>query len=99
MFEVSQTIRERSRKNETAILSALAERSQVRVAELLGTSESTISLMKKDGRIEQMAAFLSSLGLKLVVEAADVYEPDYVNALRTLAAEGIKRAPEVGGLK
>ncbi len=50
--------------------------------------------MKKDGRIEQMAAFLSALGLKLVGESAIVYEADYVNALRTLAAEGIKRAPE-----
>lgn len=96
MVEVSPALRERSRKNETAILSALAERSQVRVAELLNTSESTISLMKKDGRIEQMASFLSALGLKLVGESAAVYEADYVNALRTLAAEGIKRAPEAG---
>lgn len=93
MVEVSPTHRERSLKNETAILSALAERSQVRVAELLGTSESTISLMKKDGRIEQMATFLSALGLKLVGEGASVYEADYINALRTLAAEGIKRPP------
>ena len=40
-----------------------------------------------------MATFLSALGLKLVGEGASVYEADYINALRTLAAEGIKRPP------
>lgn len=96
MIEVSAALRERSRKIETAILSALAERSQVRVADLLGTSESTISMMKKDGRIEQMAAFLSTLGLQLVSETASTYDAEYVSALRILAAEGIKR-PASGG--
>lgn len=95
MVEVSAALRERSRKIETAILSALAERSQVRVAELLGTSESTISMMKKDGRIEQMAAFLSALGLQLVSETESTYDAEYVSALRVLAAEGIKN-PSAG---
>lgn len=40
-----------------------------------------------------IAELRSALGLKLVGESAIVYEADYVNALRTLAAEGIKRAP------
>lgn len=93
MIEVSAAIRERSRKIESTILHSLADRSQVRVAELLGTSETTISLMKKDGRIEQMAGFIAALGLVLVSEESVVYDAAYISALQTLAVAGIKHPP------
>ena len=61
MVEVSPALRERSRKNETAILSALAERSQVRVAELLNTSESTIAPHERPGAASSRTVTLDAV--------------------------------------
>lgn len=65
MAELSTSIAERSRKNHTTILRALAGVGQVRAAELIGVSESTVSRFK-DGGLEQAAALLAACGLKCV---------------------------------
>lgn len=89
MAPVSEIDRASARKNETAILHALAEVSQKAVADRLGVSESTVSRMKSDGQIENMAGFLAAMGLKVVPERAETFDPAYIDALRTLARRGV----------
>mgnify|MGYP001594604011 CR=1 FL=1 len=89
MSQVSDTIAGASRKTETVLLQALAERSQVRVAELLGVSESTVSRTDKAA----MAAFIVACGLKVVKQQFQCFDPEYVRALKTLAGVGLD-APE-----
>lgn len=89
MSALSPQIAETARKNERTILRALAERSQVRVAELLGTSETTVSRADKSA----MAAFLAAAGLKAVPAERVCLDPRYVESLRVLAGIGLA-APE-----
>lgn len=89
MAKVSLQYVENARKNETTILHALADVGQNNVAERLGVSESTVSRLKSNGEIENMAALLATMGLKVVRQAAEVYEHDYIEALRTLAKKGL----------
>lgn len=89
MPALSPTIAERARKNERTILRALAERSQVKVAELLGTSETTVSRADKSA----MAAFLAAAGLKAVPSERVCLDPKYIESLRVLAGIGLQ-APE-----
>lgn len=89
MSALSPQIAETARKNERTILRALAERSQVRVAELLGTSETTVSRVDKSA----MAAFLAAAGLKAVPAERVCLDPRYVESLRVLAGIGLA-APE-----
>lgn len=89
MSEVSQDLRERSRKTETALRNQLAEVGQSKLAERLGTSESTISRWKSD-QIEQVALLLTGLGLKVVPLDANLITADEVKAMRTLALRGLR---------
>lgn len=57
-----------TRKNNSAILRALASVGQVRVAEALGVSESTVSRWK-DKEIDETSQFLAVLGVKVVDES------------------------------
>lgn len=84
---------ERARKNEQVILQALAATGQSTVALAMGVNESTVSRMK-DGAIGQAAALLAHMGLKVVPVGVECFDPEYVAALRTLAAHGVqKEAP------
>lgn len=86
MAELSPGLAERARKNETTVLRALADASQVRVAEALGVSEATVSRFK-DGGIQQAAALLAACGLKVVPDSMQCFAPDKVNALLVLARD------------
>lgn len=59
-----------------------------RVAELIGTSETTVSRFKDVG-LEQAAALIAACGLKVVSESAQVLEDDYVKALKLMAGVGL----------
>lgn len=97
MPEVSEQTGKRSRKIHTAILQALAELSQTRVADLMGASESTVCHIKNE-KLVQLSNFLAACGLKVVPESAAVYDDAYINSLRHLASIGIHApAPRVGG--
>ncbi|WP_103018126.1 CII family transcriptional regulator [Alicycliphilus denitrificans] len=89
MPEVSQDLRERARKTETALRNQLAEIGQSKLASSLGTSESTISRWKSE-QIEQVALLLTGLGLKVVPEDAHLINADEVKAMRTLAMRGLR---------
>lgn len=89
MPQLSPTISEASRKVERTLLQTLAARSQVRVAELMGVSESTVSRIDKSS----IAAFLAACGLKAVPQERVCLDPDYIHSLKVLAGVGLQ-APE-----
>jgi hypothetical protein len=91
MPALSAQIVERSRKNASALLRALADAGQVRVADLLGVSESTVSRMK-DTDIDRLAQLAAACGLKLVAEDAHVFAPKRIAALQELARIGLEHA-------
>lgn len=91
---LSESIRCRANRNLQAILHALAERSQVKVSELLGVSESTVSRTDKG----QIADFLAACGLKAVPLQMQCFDPEYVKALKVMAGVGLT-APEPKSLE
>jgi hypothetical protein len=90
MAAVSLSPIERARKNEQVVLQALAAAGQSELAKSMGVHESTISRLK-DGGIAQFAGVLAHLGLKVVPVGMQCFQPDYVDALKTLAELGIRQ--------
>lgn len=88
MAALSPAIAERSRKNATAIFRAIASTKQVRLAELLGVSEATVSRLLSEGEIERIGQLLAACRLKVVHEDAQTVEPELMQALSVLAARG-----------
>lgn len=86
MAPLSAAVAETARKNERAVLHALARISQTRVAESMGVSDSTITRLK-DGGIEQAALLLAACGLKVVPTGMRCFREDKVHALLTLARD------------
>ena len=93
MTEVSQDVRESARKIETLLRNRLAEVGQVRMADKLNVSESTVSRWK-DSEIEKVALYLSGLMLKVVPSGANLINADEVKAMRTLAMRGLRSMEE-----
>ena len=95
MTEASSSPVERSRKNVQVVLQALAATGQNEVARSMAVHESTVSRMK-DGGIDTFGTLLAHLGLKVVPVGMQCFNPEYVEALQTLAAVGIKhQAPRL----
>lgn len=90
MPAVSLSPVERARKNVQVILQALAATGQNELAKAMAVHESTVSRMKESG-IDQFGAALAHLGLKVVPVGVECFDPEYVNALRTLAGVGIRQ--------
>jgi len=86
-------VSERARRNLSAILRALATVGQVRAAERMGVSESTLSRMK-DADLQRIADLLAACGLKVVGEDLKLYQPERIAAILELARLGIDRAAE-----
>ena len=80
-----------ARKNEALILKALASFGQARLAELMGVSESLISRQKSEGHLAKTAEMLAHLGLKVVPERMQCFDPEYVEHLRALAQLGLRQ--------
>lgn len=91
MPAVSLSPVERARKNEQVVLQALAATGQNELAKAMGVHESTVSRMK-DGGFTQFAAALAHLGFKVVPVGVECFDPEYVEALRTLARRGLKES-------
>lgn len=81
---------DRARKNEAAMLKALATFGQAHLADLMGVSESQISRQKSSGDLAKTAEMLAHLGLKVVPESVQCFDPVYVEHLRALAQLGLK---------
>lgn len=96
MPTVSPAIAARARKNTSAILRALAAVGQVRVAEQLGISESTVSRMK-DAELDRIGELLAACGLKAVPVDLQLFEPERIQALQVLARIGVENAAVPSG--
>lgn len=84
MDAVSPAIAARALKIESAVLKALADESQTRIAAKIGVDPSVISRFK-DGDLARAAAVFAACGLKVVPADAKLYESDIMHALTTLA--------------
>ena len=84
MSEVSPDVRESARKIEQVIRNALAEMGQVRLADKVNTSESTISRWKDSG-IDNLALLLAGLRLQVVSADANLIDGHEVKAMSVLA--------------
>lgn len=89
MSTLSPAILDLARKNESAILQAMARTSQTRIAEQLGLNESQISRYK-DGDLQRAAALMAACGLKVNPADAVLYERDIAHALTTLARDRLQ---------
>lgn len=87
---------ERSRKIVQVVLQRLAQRTAARVADAVGTSESTVSRFSSE-HLDKVAAIFAELGLKVVPAEYKCYEPGYIEALHRLAQEQLKAeaTPEI----
>lgn len=92
MPAVSLSPTERARKNEQIVLQAFAAMGQGELAKAMGVHDSTVSRMKEGG-IETFAKVLAHLSLKVVPVGVECFDPEYVTALRTLAARGVGAEP------
>ncbi len=90
MNEVCASVLETARKNETAVLHALADTGQSAVASTLGVSESTVSRMK-DGQLAAVCGLISACGLKVVPAKYKCLDPVKANAMVTLYEAAMQR--------
>lgn len=79
---------ERARQIEVKLLQRLADHGGAHLAAVTGLSEATVSRLKNE-HLGNFAKLLTALGLKVVDEGVKCYQPDIVNAWRTLAKAGI----------
>lgn len=82
--------RDRARRNETAMLNALARVGQVGVAESMGVSESKVSRFK-NAELAEWASFLAACGLKVVPVEMRCFNPEKIGAILTLAKDNLAR--------
>ena len=90
---MSESIRGATRRNASLLAKSMASTSQRRIAELMGISETTLSEMKGDGKIDRICALIAACGLKLAPAAEQTFDAPYINALRTLATIGLQHSP------
>jgi hypothetical protein len=79
---------DRARQIEVKLLQRLADHGGAHLAAVTGLSEATVSRLKNE-HLANFAKLLTALGLKVVDEGVKCYQPDIVNAWRTLAKAGI----------
>ncbi len=85
---------DRARKNSSMILRAIAERGSNAAAEGWGVSASRFCHMKNDKDhplTECVAGMLAALGLKVVPDRMQCFDPEYVEHLRALAQLGLRQ--------
>ena len=79
---------DRARQIETKLLQRLADHGGAHIAAVTGMSEATVSRLKNE-HLGNFAKLLAALELKVVDRSVKCYQPDIVNAWRTLAKAGI----------
>lgn len=98
MPALNESQSERARKNQAAIFQGLSSVGQVKVAEALKVSEGTVSKMK-GAEIPQLSEMLAVLGLKVVPQKFQCYEPQTIEAILILAREKLNRLASVTELE
>ncbi len=87
----SHDISERTRKNFSTILQGLASAGQASVSRHLGVSESTVSRMKSEGELEDLAKLLAACGLKVVPQGYRCAKPEIIEAAMVFARAAMNR--------
>jgi hypothetical protein len=84
------TVTDLQQRNLSAILKALAEISQVRVAERMGLSGTTVSRMK-DEELERFALLLAACNLVVQPRSYQAIDPEKLRALKVLARDSLEQ--------
>lgn len=79
---------EKARQIETSVLRRLADHGGAHLAAATGLSESTISRLRNE-HLGAFAKLLAAAGMKVVGQEMRCYQPEIVQAWRTLARAGI----------
>lgn len=92
--ELSATPAEKARKAYSSALQALQEPgTQRNLAQVLGTSEATVSRIKTE-KLEDAITLLYHLGFKVVSTDMKCFPADYVQALHTMARMHLSSEPQ-----
>lgn len=92
MSELSLSPSEKARKAYTRVLQRLGESGTQRtLAQVLGTSETTISRIKTE-KLEDAIALMVHLGFSIVPPGMRCYPEEYVQALHTMAKLQMQQA-------
>lgn len=94
MKPVSASVSERSRKAHSLVLQRFASVGQVTVAEMIGTSESTVSRFVNTD-LERSCQIFAALGLKVVPIELKCYEPRKIAILMELARDHLNQLETV----
>lgn len=94
MTPLSSAVAERSRKSHALTLQRLASIGQVKVAEVVGASESTVSRFVSTD-LERACIVLAALGLKIVPVEMKCYEPRKIAILMELARDHLNQLDTV----
>lgn len=99
MNPVSAELKDRSRKNQAAIIQGIARTGQQVAADCIGTSVSTVSRWQSsEGTsmgLENIATLLAAVGLKVVPKDMKCFPSHEVQALFTLAKAHLARAENI----
>lgn len=92
------SITELARLNQSTMLRAMAATSQVRIAELTGTSEATVSRFKdENGALEKLCQLAAACGVRFVRADSKLVDARHLRALNTLAARAIEIEAQASG--
>lgn len=94
MTPLSSAVGERSRKAHSLVLQRFASVGQVKVAEMIGTSESTVSRFVNTD-LERSCQIFAALGLKIVPIELKCYEPRKIAILMELARDHLNQLETV----
>lgn len=97
MSTASQTLDERTRKNESTILRALASAGLSAIALATDVNESTVSRWQGTD-IPRFSKALAAMGLKVVPAEARCYQKDQIEAILTLARASLERTRSADAL-
>lgn len=89
MAEISESVRRGGQRILSTLLRAIADVSQVRVADRVGISESSLSDFKRE-HMERLCFVIAAAQLNVVDASAKNYTDQEIEALLPLAAIGLK---------
>jgi hypothetical protein len=89
LSDLDSSVLRLAQKNDNVIRRALQDVGQVRVAELMGLSQPTLSEWK-NAHLSRITAMLAASGLRVVPCSARFYSEEHITALKTLARQGLE---------
>ena len=91
-------IKNLARENQAEMLRGIAATSQVRIAELVGISEATVSRWKdREGELEKLSVFAAACGLRFVRADVKHIDNEHLRALAVLAQRALRQDATASG--